>query len=243
MGIKLPCPDENNTYELKTSKIIALGLNYQDHIDETGAETPEEPILFAKTPNVLITSGEDIIIPPFLYEYGLKKVVVHYEAELAVVIGKRAHCVAESEAMEYVLGYTCFNDVSQRDLQFSDVSGWFRGKSLDTFGPIGPRIIPAEKLQDPHNLEIQCRLNGKTVQMSNTSKMIFSIPEIIAFISKQITLESGDIISTGTPGGVGSVAHGDLVEVEIQHIGILQNRVKDLCGRKGSSEEIGFPGI
>ncbi len=228
MDIKLPCPDENNMYELKAGKIIALGLNYQDHIDETGVETPAEPILFAKTPNVLIASGEDIIIPPFLYEYGFENVIVHYEAELAIVIGRKASNVLKSEAMECILGYTCFNDVSQRNLQFSDRSGWFRGKSLDTFGPIGPRIIPAEQLPDPHNLEIQCRLNGKTVQRSSTSEMIFSIPETIAFISKQITLEPGDIIATGTPSGVGPVAHGDIVEVEIQPIGILRNRVTDV---------------
>jgi 2-keto-4-pentenoate hydratase/2-oxohepta-3-ene-1,7-dioic acid hydratase in catechol pathway len=130
--------------------------------------------------------------------------------------------------MNYVLGYTCFNDVSQRNLQFSDISGWFRGKSLDTFGPIGPRIIPAEQLTDPHDLDIQCRLNGKTVQRSNTSMMIFGIPQIIEFISKQITLEPGDIIATGTPAGVGPLSHGDVVEVEIESIGILRNRVWDL---------------
>ena len=227
MRIKLPFPDAGNTYELGSGKIIALGLNYQDHIDETGTETPVEPILFTKTPNVLTAPEEDIEIPAFLYNCGFDDVIVHYEAELAVIIGKRAKNVSSSEAMNYVLGYTCFNDVSQRNLQFADVSGWFRGKSLDTFGPIGPRIIPAGQLPDPHNLDIQCRLNGKTVQRSNTSMMIFGIPETIEFISKQITLEPGDIIATGTPAGVGPLSHGDIIEVEIESIGILRNRVSD----------------
>ena len=227
MGIKLPFPDAGNTYELGSGKIIALGLNYQDHIDETGMDPPAEPILFSKTPNVLTASEEDIEIPAFLYDCGFDEVVVHYEAELALIIGKRAKNVSSSEAMNYVLGYTCFNDVSQRNLQFADVSGWFRGKSLDTFGPIGPRIIPAGQLPDPHNLDIQCRLNGKTVQRSNTSMMIFGIPETIEFISKQITLEPGDIIATGTPAGVGPLSHGDIIEVEIESIGILRNRVSD----------------
>jgi len=224
--IILPCVDK--MYELTASKIIALGLNYQDHIDETGTQKPLEPILFSKTPNVLIGTGKDIVIPAFLHEYGFKNVTVHYEAELAVIVGARASKVPESEAIKYILGYTCFNDVSQRNFQFSDRSGWFRGKSLDTFGPIGPRIVPSEQLPDPHNLEIECRLNGEIVQKSNTSEMIFRIPEIIAFISKQITLEPGDIIATGTPGGVGPLSDGDTVEVEIQHIGILRNRVKDM---------------
>lgn len=227
MALKLPFPDETGEYVLDPSKIIALGLNYQDHIDETGAETPKEPVLFAKTPNVLIGPGEEIVIPAFLRECGYGETVVHYEAELAVVIGRRASRVPVSEAMEHVLGYTCFNDVSQRNIQFSDVSGWFRGKSLDTFGPAGPRIVPAGLIPDPHDLSISCRLNGATVQRSNTSGMIFRIPETISYISSQITLEPGDILATGTPSGVGRISHGDIVEVEIQGIGILRNRVRD----------------
>ena len=129
--------------------------------------------------------------------------------------------------MNHVMGYTCFNDVSQRNLQFSDVSGWFRGKSLDTFGPIGPRIVPAENIEDPHDLGIRCRLNGRLVQDSSTSGMIFRLPLIISFISRQITLEPGDVIATGTPAGVGPLKHGDVVEVEIEGIGVLCNRVRD----------------
>lgn len=226
LGILLPCPDPGNPYLLRPSKIIALGLNYRDHIEETGWDTPSEPILFSKTPNVLIGDGEDIVIPGFLYESGFDEVSVHYEAELAVIIGRRTSCVSEEEAMKSVLGYTCFNDVSQRNLQFSDVSGWFRGKSLDTFGPIGPRIVPVDSVHDPHSLRIACRLNGRTVQESCTSELLFGIPETIAFISKQITLEPGDIIATGTPGGVGPICDGDIVEVEIESIGILRNPVR-----------------
>lgn len=227
MPLELPFPDETLDYLLDPSKIIALGLNYQDHIDETGSEKPTEPVLFAKTPNVLIGPDEEIVIPAFLRECGYGEIVVHYEAELAVVIGRRASCVPVSRAMEYVLGYTCFNDVSQRNIQFSDVSGWFRGKSLDTFGPAGPRIVPAGLIPDPHGLSIACRLNGATVQRSSTSKMIFRIPETISYISRQITLEPGDMVATGTPAGVGPISHGDIVEVEIQGIGVLRNSVRD----------------
>ena len=210
---------------LGSGKIIALGLNYRDHIEEMGRTPPGEPVLFAKTPNVLIGPDEPIIVPAFLEEYDFDEVVVHYEAELAVIMGRRAKAVSRATAMDYVLGYTCFNDVSQRNIQRSDVSGWFRGKSLDTFGPIGPRIVSAEDIGDPGNLSLMCRLNGHTVQNSNTGMMIFSVPEMISFISRQITLEEGDIIATGTPSGVGAIHHGDVVEVEIEGIGILSNPV------------------
>jgi len=210
---------------LGSGKIIALGLNYRDHIEEMGRTPPPEPVLFAKTPNVLIGPDEPIVIPAFLSEYDFDEVVVHYEAELAVVMGRRAKAVSPAAALDYVLGYTCFNDVSQRNIQKSDVSGWFRGKSLDTFGPIGPRIVTTEEIGDPGNLSLMCRLNGRTVQNSNTGMMIFSVPEMISFISRQITLEEGDIIATGTPSGVGAIHHGDVVEVEIKGIGILSNPV------------------
>jgi 2-keto-4-pentenoate hydratase/2-oxohepta-3-ene-1,7-dioic acid hydratase in catechol pathway len=210
---------------LGSGKIIALGLNYRDHIEEMGRTPPSEPVLFAKTPNVLIGPDEPIVIPAFLAEYGFDEVVVHYEAELAVIIGRRTKAVSSAAALDHVLGYTCFNDVSQRNIQRSDVSGWFRGKSLDTFGPIGPRIVPAEEIGDISNLSLVCRLNGRTVQNSNTGMMIFSVPEMISFISRQITLEEGDIIATGTPSGVGAIHHGDVVEVEIEGIGILSNPV------------------
>jgi 2-keto-4-pentenoate hydratase/2-oxohepta-3-ene-1,7-dioic acid hydratase in catechol pathway len=231
--VELPVSDGKTVYVVNPTKIIALGLNYRDHIAESHSvkvkgfttEVPEEPILFPKTPNVLIGPDEPIIIPAFLKEYGFKEPRTDYEAELAVIIKERCRNVSPAEAMRFVLGYTCMNDVSQRNLQTGDRSGWFRGKSLDTFGPIGPRIVLAEHLSDPQNLRIQCRLNGETVQDSNTRHMIFPVSVTIAFISKNFTLMPGDIISTGTPSGVGPLKHGDVVEIEIERIGVLRNHV------------------
>ncbi len=234
MSIKLPLAGQNLTYTLNPSKIIALGLNYREHVRESvflnsnnlPQELPSEPILFAKTPNVLIQDGEDIVIPAFINtDYDFDDIRIDYEAELAVVIKDRCKDVSVADALSHVLGYTCMNDVSMRNFQVSDKSGWFRGKSLDTFGPVGPCLVPAENILDPQNLNIRCRLNGKVVQDSNTSYMIFSIADTIVYISKQITLEAGDIIMTGTPSGVGKIRHGDIVEVEIEGVGILRNRV------------------
>ncbi len=234
MKVLLPIKGKEESFILNPSKIIALGLNYRNHVNESGflnsknlpEAIPSEPILFAKTPNVLISSNETIIIPKFIRkDYNFEEVRIDYEAELAVIIGKHCHNIPEEAALSCVLGYTCMNDVSMRNFQTTDKSGWFRGKSLDTFGPAGPVIVPAEDIPDPQNLKITCRLNGKTVQDSNTSHMIFSIKETIAFISKQITLERGDIIMSGTPSGVGPLKDGDTVEVEIEGIGILKNRV------------------
>jgi 2-keto-4-pentenoate hydratase/2-oxohepta-3-ene-1,7-dioic acid hydratase in catechol pathway len=231
--IVLPVYGRTDSYTVNPTKIIALGLNYRDHIAESHSvkvqgftsEIPTEPILFPKTPNVLVGPGDPIVIPKFIADYNFQEPRTDYEAELAVIIKDKCKNVSPSDAMGYVLGYTCMNDVSQRNLQTSDKSGWFRGKSLDTFGPIGPRIVLAEDLQNPQDLGIQCRLNGKTVQDSNTRYMIFSIPEVVAFISKNFTLMPGDIISTGTPAGVGPIKDGDIVEVEIEKIGILRNPV------------------
>jgi 2-keto-4-pentenoate hydratase/2-oxohepta-3-ene-1,7-dioic acid hydratase in catechol pathway len=222
-------------YRLAPSKIIALGLNYHEHIAESrsvkvqgfGQEVPKEPILFPKTPNVLIGPGEPIRIPAFLADYRFEEPRVDYEAELAFVVRDRCQDVPAEEAWEHILGFTCFNDVSQRNLQRSDASGWWRGKSLDTFGPVGPRIAPRGELGDPQDLAIRCRLNGRVVQESRTSRMIFSIPRILAFISRNLTLEAGDLVSTGTPSGVGPLHHGDVVEVEVEGIGVLRNPVLD----------------
>jgi 2-keto-4-pentenoate hydratase/2-oxohepta-3-ene-1,7-dioic acid hydratase in catechol pathway len=211
--------------ELRPTKIIALGLNYADHVEETGQEVPREPILFAKTPNVLVGHGEAVVIPAFIDDYGFDHPEVHYEAEMAVIVGRRAWDVPAEEALDCVLGYSCFNDVSQRNFQFSDASGWFRGKSLDTFGPLGPRIVPAGSV-DPDDLGIVCRLNGKTVQSSRTSKMLFDTAEIVSFVSRNMTLEPYDVIATGTPAGVGPIAPGDTMEVEIEGIGCLTNPVR-----------------
>jgi 2-keto-4-pentenoate hydratase/2-oxohepta-3-ene-1,7-dioic acid hydratase in catechol pathway len=144
---------------------------------------------------------------------------------LAIIIGSGGKNISEENAYEHIFGFTCFNDVSQRNFQKHDKSGWYRGKSLDTFGPIGPVIVLMKDIGNPQELNIKTRLNGKVVQDSNTRHMLFSIRQIIAFISKQFTLEAGDIIVTGTPSGVGPIAAGDVVEVEIENIGVLKNPV------------------
>jgi 2-keto-4-pentenoate hydratase/2-oxohepta-3-ene-1,7-dioic acid hydratase in catechol pathway len=231
--VKLPVANSDATYTVNPTKIVALGLNYREHIAESRSvkvqgftdEIPAEPILFPKTPNVLIGPEEPIVLPRFLNEYHFETLRTDYEAELAIIVKDRCKNVPPGEAMAHILGFTCINDVSQRNLQTGDRSGWFRGKSLDTFGPIGPRIVRPEDLGDPQALRIQCRLNGNTVQDSNTRHMIFPVPEIIAFISKNFTLMPGDVIATGTPAGVGPIQPGDVVEIEIEKIGILRNPV------------------
>ncbi len=231
--ILLPVFGESEPYEINPSKIIALGLNYRSHIAESHSvkvrgfteEIPEEPILFPKTPNVLIGPNEPIIIPAFLLDYGFEDLRTDYEAELAVIIGKKCRRASPGNALDHVLGYTCINDVSQRNLQTGDRSGWFRGKSLDTFGPIGPQMVLRRDIGNAQDLRIQCRLNGRVVQDASTAQMIFPLDQIIAFISKNFTLLPGDIIATGTPAGVGRIRHGDLVEIEIEKIGVLSNPV------------------
>ncbi len=233
--MEVTLPMHNGTpVTLRPGKIIALGLNYLEHIRESGSvnvqnftnEVPDEPVLFAKTPNVLVGPGDPIVLPALLDRYGFDDPRTDYEGELALIIRDRIRNVPEEEAMEHILGFTCFNDVSQRNFQRSDKSGWFRGKSLDTFGPIGPVIVPPGEIGDPQNLRIRTRLNGRVVQDASTGQMIFPIPAIIAFVSANFTLEPGDIISTGTPSGVGPLAPGDVVEVEIEKIGVLRNPVR-----------------
>ena len=233
MKITLPMSN-GGTYAVNPSKIVALGLNYLEHIKESqsvdkqnlAGEIPTEPVLFPKTPNVLIGPGEPIILPAFVTEYGFPDCRTDHEAELAIIIKDRVKNLSLDSAMNHILGFTCFNDISQRNLQKGDKSGWYRGKSLDTFGPIGPMIVTPEDIGDPQNLTIECRLNGRVMQQSNTRHMIFKIPEILVFISKNFTLEPGDIIITGTPDGVSSLKDGDIVEVEIENIGVLSNPVK-----------------
>lgn len=233
MPIVLPVSGSAETWTVAPSKIIAVGLNYFDHVKESRAfdkrdlDVPREPVIFAKTPNVLIPPGDEIVIPAFLKEYGFSPLRVDYEAELAMIIGRGGKNIGEEEALDHVFGFTCFNDVSARNIQKSDDSGWFRGKSLDTFGPIGPVVVPLAAIGDPQNLAIECRLNGRTVQRASTSQMIFSLPTIISFISRNMRLEPGDIIATGTPSGVGPIQEGDAVEVEIEGIGILRNPVRE----------------
>jgi 2-keto-4-pentenoate hydratase/2-oxohepta-3-ene-1,7-dioic acid hydratase in catechol pathway len=232
MGLLLPVVG-GGEYSVEPQKIICLGLNYAEHIKESAQvdserfkdEKPSEPILFPKTRNTLIGTDQAIIIPKFLDEYGFRTCRTDYEGELAIVIGSGGKNISEEKAYEHIFGFTCFNDVSQRNFQKHDKSGWYRGKSLDTFGPIGPVIVPMKDIGNPQELNIKTRLNGKVVQDSNTRHMLFSIRQIIAFISKQFTLEAGDIVVTGTPSGVGPIAAGDVVEVEIENIGVLKNPV------------------
>ncbi len=241
-SLKLPIWNSTEKIIISPSKIIALGLNYLDHIkesenialnlaisaDRAKNEIPAEPLLFPKTPNVLIGPEETIVIPKIAYSYDFPEVRTDIEAELALIIRDRCRNVPKEEAFDHILGYTAMNDISQRNIQKSDKSGWFRGKSFDTFGPIGPQIVLHEDLLtlgDPQNLRIESRINGELKQRSNTKHMIFSIPEIITFVSRNFTLEAGDIILTGTPKGVSPIQPGDSVEVEIEHIGILHNSV------------------
>jgi 2,4-diketo-3-deoxy-L-fuconate hydrolase len=210
----------------RPAKIICIGLNYEDHAAETGQEIPEKPIVFAKYPNTIIGPGEAIRIPPITEQ-------VDYEAELTVVVGRTAKNVPESEAIEYVFGYMNGNDVSSRDLQFSEGGQWTRSKSIDTFAPIGPFIATREEVPDPQNLYIRCILNGEVVQDGTTSDMIFSVAELVSFLSHGMTLVAGDIILTGTPAGVGFVRDpelfmkpGDEVTVEIEGLGALTNPVE-----------------
>jgi 2-keto-4-pentenoate hydratase/2-oxohepta-3-ene-1,7-dioic acid hydratase in catechol pathway len=233
--ISLPVKNSSDATVIDPTKLIALGLNYRAHIAESVSvkvrgftdEIPAEPLLFPKTPNVLVGPGEPIVIPKFIREYGFKTLRTDYEAELALIIKDRCKDVPVEAALDHVFGYTCMNDISQRNIQNGDRTGWYRGKSFDTFGPIGPQVVLAGDLPDPQNLDICCRLNGKTVQEGNTRQMIFTIPEIIAFVSKNFTLMPGDIILPGTPSGVGPISHGDTVEVEIEGIGVLKNSVVD----------------
>ena len=208
----------------RPGKIVCIGLNYRDHAAEAEMELPERPLLFAKWPNTLIGQGEPIRLPRQSAE-------VDYEAELAVVIGRPASHISVADALDVVEGYLCLNDVSARDLQFAD-GQWTRGKSLDSFCPVGPVLVPASEVPDPQRLRVRCILNGEVVQDATTADMIFSVAELIAYISDGIALEPGDLIATGTPPGVGFVrtppvflAHGDEVTVEIDGIGTLTNPV------------------
>jgi 2-keto-4-pentenoate hydratase/2-oxohepta-3-ene-1,7-dioic acid hydratase in catechol pathway len=209
----------------RPGKIVCVGLNYRDHAEEQGTELPGAPLLFAKWPNALIGPGEPIVIPRVS-----KK--VDYEAELGVVIGSRVRGVSKENALEAVRGYLCLNDVSARDLQFGD-GQWTRGKSPDTFCPIGPRLVPREEVDDPQALGIRCVLNGEVMQDSTTANMIFTVAEIIAYASATMTFEPGDLIATGTPAGVGVfrdppvlLQDGDEVTIEVERLGTLTNPVR-----------------
>ena len=206
-------------------KVLAIGLNYRDHARESGAELPSSPLLFAKTPNSVCGPDDEI-----RWAEG-DSAEVDYEAELAVVIGRTARRVSQDAALDHVLGYTCCNDVSARDAQFAD-GQWTRGKSFDTFCPLGPWIVTADEIGDPQQLAVRCRVNGETLQDGTTADMVFGVAELISRLSQVMTLEPGDVIATGTPVGVGFartppvfLRDGDVVEIDIERIGVLRNTV------------------
>jgi 2-keto-4-pentenoate hydratase/2-oxohepta-3-ene-1,7-dioic acid hydratase in catechol pathway len=207
----------------RPSKIVALGRNYRDHAEEGRQKVPEAPLIFAKFPSSLNGHGD-----PITWDKAVAR-KVDFEAELAVIIGQRIWRIAEKDALKSVFGYTCANDVSARDLQHGD-GQWVRGKSLDSFCPLGPWIVTPDELPDPHSLSIRCRVNNELMQDSHTGRMIFRIPEVISFLSRHFTLNPGDVILTGTPSGVGVyrnppvyLSDGDEVAVEIDGIGRLVN--------------------
>ena len=209
---------------LNPQKVIGIGLNYRDHAEEAKIPIPKSPLIFGMYANAIIGPNEAIVIPPATNQ-------VDYEAELAVVIGSRARRVSVEEALDYVAGYSIMHDVSARDIQFGDKQ-WTRGKSIDTFAPMGPCLVTCSELGDGSGLAIELRLNGERLQKSNTSNLIFNTPALVSHISQTMTLEPGDVISTGTPSGVGFVRNppvflkpGDVVEIEIEGIGVLRNPV------------------
>lgn len=212
--------------------IICLGLNYADHAAETNFPIPEYPVFFTKSPTSIV--GNDAAI---LYPDSSDK--IDYEVELAFVFGRKGKNIPEEEAYNYIAGYTILNDVTARDLQ-RRYSQWFKGKSLDTFAPMGPWLVTKDEIPDPHNLDMELRLNGELMQKSNTKNMIFKIPSLVKHISLDMTVEPGDIVATGTPAGVGFtrkppryLKHGDIIEACIERIGTLRNTVKKA---EGSSE-------
>jgi len=205
-------------------KILCLGLNYRDHAIESGQAIPNEPILFAKYANALVGHGQSIVLPKVSSK-------VDFEAELVVVIGRRGRHIPIERAMQYVAGYCAGHDVSARDWQFKgEAKQWVAGKTFDTFAPVGPELVLADEVPDPHALPIRFKLNDQVMQDSNTRQLIFGVPEILAYLSLIVTLEPGDLIFTGTPPGVGAARKppvwlkpGDVATVEIDGVGILSN--------------------
>ncbi len=208
----------------RPGKVLCIGLNYRDHAQESNSLLPERPLLFSKFPTCVVGPGATVRVPPGSSQ-------LDYEAELAVVIGRRACRVSAARAAEHVLGYTNFNDVSARDFQFKD-GQWQRGKSCDTFAPMGEYVATTDEIPDPHRLRIRLRLNGRTMQDSSTDQLIFGVPQLVESLSEHVTLEPGDVIATGTPPGVGFARKppvwmrpGDVVEVEIEGLGVLANAI------------------
>jgi 2-keto-4-pentenoate hydratase/2-oxohepta-3-ene-1,7-dioic acid hydratase in catechol pathway len=208
-------------------KIVCVGLNYRDHAAESKMPIPREPVLFSKFPSALVGDGEPIVVPAVSTK-------VDYEAELVIVVGKRGRRIGEGAAMSHVAGYSIGHDVSARDWQLEkDGKQWMVGKTFDTFAPVGPTLVTADEVPNPHALGIRLRLNGKTMQNSSTAQMIFTVAQLIAYVSVIVTLEPGDLIFTGTPPGIGHAMNppvylkaGDVAEVEIDGLGVLRNVVQ-----------------
>ena len=213
---------------VRPSKIVCVGLNYAKHAKESGMEVPSEPVLFFKASSAIVGPNDDVILPKNSQKSD-------WEVELAVVIGARASYVSEGEAMKHVAGYVLHNDVSEREYQLERLGQWVKGKSCDTFAPLGPFIATTDEIHDPHNLRLWLKLNGKTMQDSNTSDLIFGIPKLVSYISEFMTLLPGDVISTGTPFGVGLgldpqnyLKDGDIMELGIDGLGVSKQAVKAL---------------
>jgi len=207
----------------RPGKIVCLGRNYVAHAEESGMPVPQEPIVFPKASSAVIGPGDPIVHHKICTR-------VDHEVELAVVIGDQCRYVRGEDALEKVLGYTVINDVTARDMQKRDIESrnpWFRSKSLDTFCPLGPWIVTSEEIPDPQRLSLECRVNGEVRQHGNTRDMIFPVTQLIEFISAHMTLEPGDIIATGTPEGISPIRPGDVVECEVEGIGVLRNPVID----------------
>lgn len=214
LGAPLPRP----------GKILCLGLNYRDHVAEAGQQIPEIPVIFTKAPGCVIGPGDPILLPKVSDQ-------VDYEIEFAFVMGRRAKDVPDARALEYVAGYTIFHDVSARDYQLS-TSQWYIGKTFDTFGPMGPYLVTRDEVPDPHALDLELRLNGRIMQSSNTRNLVFGVARLVAYLSSVMTLEPGDVIATGTPGGVGIylkppryLQPGDVCALAIEKLGVLENPV------------------
>lgn len=212
----------------RPGKIVAIGLNYMDHVREADMQPPERPLVFTKFTTSVIADGDPIVIDRSLTER------VDWEVELAAIVGRAMRNVPVDDALDHLLGYTVANDVSARDIQFGD-GQWVRGKSLDTFCPLGPVVVPAAEVPDPQALALRTRVNGETVQDSTTAEMVFGVAELLSFCSHSFTLDPGDVVLTGTPWGCGefmdpvrSLQHGDVVEVEIDGIGTLRNPVVEV---------------
>ena len=212
---------------INPTKIICLGRNYLDHIKETNAPTPSEPVFFVKTLNTLLTDNKPIIYPKILFQNPDFNRVDH-EVELAFIISKVCKNVSAEETYNFIRGYTIFLDLTARNMQKRDRNinlPWYRSKNFDTFGPIGPCIVSSIKIEDPHNLNIELKVNGVIKQSSNTKHMLFRIPEILEYISKYVTLDPGDIIATGTPSGISPILPGDVIEASIEKIGTIIHKV------------------